>query len=178
MAVTLLNKKAEKFKHMYENVYHDMFRFAYYTLKTVPDAEDAVSETVVDAYSSFHRLREEERFKAWIFRILSVKCKRRLKEKISHSSVPIEEELLPQIKEPMLQENLDLKNAFFNLSQEERLIVAMSVFGGYNSREIGKILLLKDTTVRSKLSRALDKMKQELSFTEEISKSNVKEVIP
>ena len=44
------------------------------------------------------------------------------------------------------------------LSKEEQMIVGLSVFGGYNSTEIGKILSLKPGTVRVKRSRALEKM--------------------
>lgn len=47
---------------------------------------------------------------------------------------------------------------FFILSEEERLVVSLSVFGGYNSKEIGAILDLNANTVRSKRSRALEKM--------------------
>ena len=51
-----------------------------------------------------------------------------------------------------------VRNAFFILSEEEQMIVGLSVFGGYNSTEIGKTLSLKPGTVRVKRSRALEKM--------------------
>ena len=53
---------------------------------------------------------------------------------------------------------LDVKKAFLILSPEEQEIIALSVFGGYNSREIGSVLNLNPNTVRSKRSRALEKM--------------------
>ena len=53
---------------------------------------------------------------------------------------------------------MDVRNAFFILSEEEQMIVGLSVFGGYNSSEIGKTLSLKPVTVRVKRSRALEKM--------------------
>ena len=53
---------------------------------------------------------------------------------------------------------LDVRNAFFILSEEEQLIVGLSVFGGYNSSEIADMLKLNANTVRSKRSRALSKM--------------------
>lgn len=53
---------------------------------------------------------------------------------------------------------MDVRNAFFILSEERQMIVGLSVFGGYNSTEIGKILSLKPGTVRVKRSRALEKM--------------------
>ena len=62
------------------------------------------------------------------------------------------------VMEAVLLAYENVRNAFFILSEEEQMIVALSVFGGYKSPEIAKILKLKSGTVRSKLSRALDKM--------------------
>ena len=42
--------------------------------------------------------------------------------------------------------------------EEEQMIVGLSVFGGYNSQEIGNSLKMNPNTVRSKRSRALQKM--------------------
>lgn len=52
----------------------------------------------------------------------------------------------------------DVRNAFFILSEEEQFIVSLSVFGGYNSKEIGEMFQINANTVRSKRKRALDKM--------------------
>lgn len=67
----------EAFAELYRSIYADLYRFALYTLKNPADAEDAVSETVMDAFTSIRKLRSETAFKAWIFKILSVKCKQR-----------------------------------------------------------------------------------------------------
>lgn len=61
-----------------------------------------------------------------------------------------------------VEEQQDVRNAFSKLGGQERMIISLSVFGGYNSQEIGKILFLKSATVRSKLARALNKMEREL----------------
>ena len=53
---------------------------------------------------------------------------------------------------------VDVRKAFFLLEEEEQMIVGLSVFGGYNSQEIGKALKMNPNTVRSKRSRALQKM--------------------
>lgn len=149
------------FESNYQTVYKDMYRFALYTLGNPQDAEDAVSDAVIDAYQGVGRLRSEESFRPWIFKILTIKCKRRLKEYV-HKTVELDEGIEIAGESTDVDENQDVRNAFFALSAEERLIVSMSVFGGYNSREIGRNLLIKDSTVRSKLSRALDKMQKQL----------------
>ena len=38
------------FAELYRTIYADLYRFALYTLKNPADAEDAVSETVMDAF--------------------------------------------------------------------------------------------------------------------------------
>ena len=51
--------KKEAFAELYETVYEDMYRFALYVLKDRDDAEDAVAETVADAFESIWKLRKE-----------------------------------------------------------------------------------------------------------------------
>ena len=73
-------RRPEIFAEYYRMVYQDMYRFALYTLKNPHDAEDVTGEAVMDAYASVDKLRDPEAFRAWIFTILSNKCKRKLKE--------------------------------------------------------------------------------------------------
>ena len=53
---------AEAFALLYSEIYTDLYRFALYALKNRADAEDAVSETVMDAFTSIHKLRRETSF--------------------------------------------------------------------------------------------------------------------
>lgn len=153
------------FEECYRREYRDMYRFALYTLGNPHDAEDAVSDAVVDAYAGCKRLRNPESFHPWIFKILTVKCKRKLKEYVNKTLELDETAFLDSREEHWnVEENQDIRAAFFTLSGQERLIISMSVFGGYNSREIGRTLFLKDATVRSKLSRALEKMQKKLEL--------------
>lgn len=152
---------AKKFAQMYEGIYKDMYRFALCRMKNVQDAEDAVSESVLTAYENIRKLQKETAFKSWMFTILANTCRKKLKE--SGVRQKREEggiESLSGISKETLDYGiaLDVKKAFFVLSSEEQEIVALSVFGGYNSKEIGSALNLNPNTVRSKRSRALEKM--------------------
>ena len=155
----------EAFAELYKEIYLDLYRFALYTLKNPADAEDAVSETVTDAFSSIRSLRSAESFKAWIFKILSVKCKQRFRNPNALS-----EEMLSYLPgdDSMdgYAEILDLRNQFFRLNDEERLIISMHIFAGYTSREIAKTLHMNENTVRSKESRALKRLAKQLAQTE------------
>lgn len=154
---------AKAFAKMYETVYRDLYRFALCTMKNSHDAEDAVSEAVMNAYEHIASLRSEESFRSWIFTILVNVCRKRLKKqarqtvKEDAAFFEREEETEPG-KSPEYELSMDLKKAFYVLSEEERAVIGLSVFSGYRSEEIGRMLGLKDSTVRSKRKRALRKM--------------------
>ena len=150
---------AHTFAQMYETVYIDLYRFALCLMKNKQDAEDAVSEAVLKAYENIRKLKDEKAFKSWIFTITANSCKCRLKEAAKRKSESIE--VLPAntpAEEVDYGLSIDVRKAFTVLNEEEQAIIGLSVFGGYNSKEIGRILGLKDNTVRSKKLRALEKM--------------------
>ncbi|MGN1168447.1 MAG: RNA polymerase sigma factor, partial [Lachnospiraceae bacterium] len=96
-----------------------------------------------------------------MFTILSNVCKKKLKEndKRQKSESKETEELWNDLGvQPDYSLALDVRKAFFILSEEEQEIVALSVFGGYNSKEIAEMLKCNANTVRSKRKRALSKM--------------------
>ncbi|MCD8023786.1 MAG: sigma-70 family RNA polymerase sigma factor [Lachnospiraceae bacterium] len=143
------------FALLYEQIYKDLYRFALYTLGHAQDAEDAVSETVTDAFSQIGSLKEADAFRAWMFQILTRKCSRRLRGYMER-----ETELDETIPAPGtdLEGQLDVRQAFESLAARDRLILSMSIFAGYSSQEIGSALNLNPNTVRSRQSRALKKM--------------------
>ncbi|MFR8238744.1 MAG: RNA polymerase sigma factor [Dorea sp.] len=154
---------AKAFAKMYETVYRDLYRFALCTMKNSHDAEDAVSEAVMNAYEHIASLRSEESFRSWIFTILVNVCKKRLKKQarqtVKEDAAFFEREEETELgKSPEYELSMDLKKAFSVLSEEERAVIGLSVFSGYRSEEIGRMLGLKDSTVRSKRKRALRKM--------------------
>lgn len=151
---------AHAFARLYEMIYQDLYRFALYTLKNSHDAEDMVSDTVTDAFRQIRSLKNAEAFRSWMFRILTNKCKMKLKSYLNQTS-ELPEDLSCEM--PDLNEKADVRDAFFALDDEERLILSLNLFAGYSSREIGELLDLNDNTVRSKQSRALKKMQAKLT---------------
>lgn len=148
------------FAKLYEEIYRDLYRFALYMLKNSHDAEDLVSETVMDAWAGIRGLKKEESFRAWIFRILSNKCRKKRKEYCSRT-----EELPEHLEDRQRnrEEDLDVKEAFSRLEEDDQLILSLRIFGGYSSKEIGECLNMSDGTVRSRQKRALEKMQKYLA---------------
>lgn len=148
------------FAKLYEAVYQDLYRFALYTLKNPHDAQDVVSETVTDAFETIAKLREDEAFCGWIFKILSNKCKRKLREYVKRTQ-ELTEEAAERHTYTGMDEQAAVRSLFFELEAEERMILAMHLFGGYTSREMADILHMNENTIRSKQSRALKKMAEQ-----------------
>ena len=92
-------------------------------------------------------------------KILSAKVKQKQKEYFAAG-----EELNDAAKiDSFNYESAELREALGKLDGESRLLLSMSVLGGYTSDEIAGICNIKSGTVRSKLSRIKEKLRLELT---------------
>ncbi len=163
---------AEAFCKVYEEYKDRLFRYAYYRLGNMHDAEDAVSDCVMSAFRQIKDLKEPSAFDAWIFRILSGCVNRWIKSQInSRSQDSLDEIEQSRImhsvntvdSDPMEQVEMqtDLEKALEKLGSEEREIVLLSAVGGFSSGEIADMTGLRPGSVRSKLSRSLKKLRKD-----------------
>ena len=157
-------RNADTFTKLYSEVAKDLYRLALYFLKNKEDAEDIVGEAVLDAYRQIESLREESLFKNWIVKILTNKCKMKLKEyalikeEPSENIVELSDERAKRESYRDEFNRIELKELLMELENEERFIICLSVFEGYKGDEIAELLGLKPATVRSKKQRALAKL--------------------
>ncbi len=154
------------FQTFYEDIKTDMYRTAYYLLQNREDAEDAVSEAFMDMYRGIHNLKDCGAYKAWAMKILTAKCKRKMKkhyEAVGNYAELIEDDV-PCKQDNISQVNMrtDIMEAMDILSKEERMIVVCTAVAGMSSEEVGCITGFPNATVRTKLRRALAKLKKKL----------------
>jgi len=150
----------QKLETLYTGCVGDLYRYALYATGNPSLAHEAVSETALAAAEGFEKLRNDNLFRAWIFRILSNKCKRQLREKYK-ATAELDENIVGG--NMPLAEALEIRESLAKLKKDEREIVLLSVIDGFTSREIGKIAGIPAATVRSKLARALEKLRKELA---------------
>ena len=149
----------EAFSRLYEMVYKDLYHIALYCLRNTHDACDAVSDTVIDAFSSIGKLKSPEAFKNWILKILYSKIKRKQKEYINCNNATEEE--INESKDFNF-DSAELKEALDTLDNESKIILSLSVLEGYSSKEIAGICGIRASTVRSRLTRIKQKLRAEL----------------
>lgn len=145
------------FARLYEIYYKDLYHFALYYTKDSITAEDAVSSAVLKAFEQLHKLRKNDAFKSWLFQITANECKKLLKQKSIYLSDASWQELAAAedgYLTPEIQDELS------QLSEPERRVITLSVFGGYTSREIAGILKKREGSIRSIKSRALAKLRE------------------
>ncbi len=147
------------FASLYALYKDDLYRYAYFRLGNEDDAKDAVSSAIVSAYEGIYSLRAEGAFRSWMFRILYRSCNKLITFQSEQRQRADESELDRKEAEntslsPEIKESLDM------LGSPDKDIVLLSVIAGYNSREISSMLSIKPSTVRSRFSRALVKMRE------------------
>ena len=150
---------AHAFALLYEKYYKDLYRFALCYLKNTAQAEDAVSQAVLRAYEKLPNLRKEEAFKSWLFQITANECRMLLRQ---NPEVAMPEDFEQAASEEGY-EKPEINDLLQVLTDDERMVVTLSVFSGYRSTEISRMLTMRPGTVRSLKSRALVKLKQAMA---------------
>lgn len=150
----------EAFTELMLLVKDEIYRIAKIRLKNDEDIYDAIQETMILAFKSIKKLKEDKYFKTWIIKILINECNKiyRKKENIV-SFENIEAENYIYSKNDNIEEKIYIKNLIEKLKYEEKLIIKLYYQEMYKDREIGRILNLKENTVRTKRTRAKEKLK-------------------
>ena len=143
-------------------------------LKNDSDCGDAVQETLLKAYEKLPMLKEEKFFRTWITRILINECTGILRKR--KKVVPYEDYM---DNERLSEENRyhHLYMAIMELPEDLRILVTLYYIEGFSQKEISEILEIPEGTIKSRLSRAREFLKIQLSDEEEkspISRKNSK----
>ncbi len=152
----------EAFGELYSYYAKDLYRFALYNLKNTYDAEDAVQNACIIAFTKIKDLKKDESFKSWFFKILYNECLKISGHKSRIFEVPKDDIVLKQENEIFLPDESGVMALFDKLSNEEKSVIILSVFDEYNSKEIAQILGMNPSTVRSSLSRLFKKLRIQL----------------
>ncbi len=139
-----------------------LFRTALAILGSEPDARDATQETFVAAWRGFGRLRELERFDAWLGRILINECRMALRHRSRVREIQVAADFDAPAPDQSISEAPDFDGAFGRLSVDQRALLVLHHLHGYGVAEIGAWLGIPTGTVKWRLSRARKALAAEL----------------
>ena len=132
-----------------------MIRIAYkYTLNNAI-VEDAVSETIYQAYKNRKQCKQPEYFDTWLIRILINNCLKEIKLQSKNY------ELVVDIEDERVKD-IPLKTLVYSLDEPERTILIMYFFEKATLKEIADLLQMPLSTIKSKYYNVLEKLKIEL----------------
>lgn len=135
----------------------NIYRVAKGILRNEEDIEDAIQNTIINAYENIKTLKKDEYFKTWITRILINECNSIFRK--NKRFVVLEEEGQGNgYKDDY--ENIDLTRAINSLNEELKATVVLFYFEDMTTKEIADILDVPEGTVRSRLTRARGKLRE------------------
>lgn len=165
----------------FQEFYEEWYPKAFYTALAIThheaDAKDAAQETMIEIHKSIHNLRDLNYFKLWFNRIVLSKCNRIFrKQKAMTMDMEQRESLLSKEEE---RSDFLPSDHIRRLSDEEVLeqllkkltpiyseVLVLMYYEQCSIKEIADILQIPEGTVKSRLSGAKQKLKEEIQAYE------------
>ena len=167
MEVLLEIKKAQNgdkqaFCRVIENVERKLYIIARSRLTNTEDIKDAMQDAIMYAYINIKKLKEVEKFNAWITKILINSCNKIYNQKkiniLSYSEFD-ENKFKYESDFIDLENNMNFFNIIDFLDVQEKTLITMYYLDEYTTKEISEILDINESTLRSKLSSIRNKIK-------------------
>lgn len=160
--------KEREFQTIYEEYYETVYMTVHNVLKERTLVHDGIQETFIKIYRHLEKIKGLENKKAWIVTIskntaldLYRKQKKRNEYNVEDVYIRNEERNASHIEEnhEIEEENRWFMEKMKKLKKEDREIIELKYFQGLSEKEIAKAMDIKEGTVKSRLYRAKEKLK-------------------
>ena len=129
-------------------------------------AEDAVQDALVDAWRDLRSLRDPDRFDGWLHRILVNACyshaRRDSRRRVREIRVTVESDAMGSDPSADLAAVDQLAWAIRTLPADQRAALALVYYLDLPHAEAAEVLGIPVGTVKSRLHRAMDRLRAEL----------------
>lgn len=136
----------------------DFYIIASAILGNSADAEDAVSNAILKGYENLDQLRDSRKFKQWMLMITKNEA---LKLKKKRLDLP-GDEMVEALMKPTQDHYDELWDVIQKMKEEYRLVIVLFYYANLSIRDIADILNLPVGTVKSRLNRGKEQLKQAL----------------
>jgi RNA polymerase sigma-70 factor (ECF subfamily) len=144
------------------------FRTAYLVTGSAADAEDAAQDGFVKAWLALDRFRAGAPFRPWLLQIVVNEARNRRRAAGRRAGLALrlagepDVESSPEADTLADEQRRTLRNAVATLREEDQLVIAARYFLGLSEAEAATALGWRRGTVKSRLSRALERLRAEL----------------
>lgn len=132
-----------------------MYKSARAILHHDEDVADAISETILTCWEKIGQLKEDKYFKTWLIRILINKSNDILRKR---ENLFFTNEMPEVPATDRNFENVEWKEALDSLGERYRMVIMLYYVEGFKTSEIGQILDIPESTVRTRLARGREQL--------------------
>ncbi|HSB65853.1 MAG TPA: sigma-70 family RNA polymerase sigma factor [Anaerolineales bacterium] len=177
--VALQAGDAEEFSRLVDTYSSKIYRLAIKMLNQQQDAEDVLQETFVKAYRGLNNFDGRSKLSTWLFRIATNEALMLIRKKHPETvsiDEPVETEegeqepiqiidwcCLPENELLSEETRAKLDTAVQKLPERLRVVFLLRDINDLSTHETAEILGLSDTAVKTRLSRARLRLREELS---------------
>ena len=141
--------------------YMDMiFRLAFSRLKSRTDADDVTQNVLLRLYETQKFFESDEHLKYWLIRVALNECNKFWRYRNHSTEIFSEYADSLYFEEP---EHRDLFEAIMALDTKYRTVILLYYYEGYTVAEIAKLLHLPQGTVGTRLRRAKERLRIDLT---------------
>lgn len=145
-------------------------RTAYVILRDADAAQDAAQEAFVKAFRAFGRFREGAPVRPWLLRIVANEAINRAKAGSRHPQVDLavvearadDAAFSPESRALASERRSELIQALNAMKEDDRIVIAYRYFFDLNEAEMADALGIARGTVKSRLSRAMARLREQL----------------
>jgi RNA polymerase sigma factor (sigma-70 family) len=150
-------------------------RTAYVITGDAGDAEDAAQSAFIKAYYALGRFRSDAPFRPWLLKIVANEARNRRRSAGRRESLRLRleedrprEDAAPSPEAAVLagEPRRVLVDALNSLKEGERRVIALRYFLDLSEKEMAAVMGVSKGTVKSRLSRAMKKLRAELEANE------------
>jgi RNA polymerase sigma-70 factor (ECF subfamily) len=135
------------------------------------DAQEAAQDAFVKAHRALGRFRRGAPLRPWLYRIVINEARNRVRSagrqealalRAAAQRPPEDADPSPEVALLATERRRELLAALEQLREEDRLVIACRFFLGLSEREAAQVLGWRHGTLKSRLSRALDRLRVEI----------------
>lgn len=160
------------------------YNIAYRMMANEEDAKDMAQEAFIKIYKSIKNFREESSFSTWLYRIVTNVCLDEIRKRKRNNTLPLEiniesdkgaahieigadketpEDIFERIEKRQL-----ILNAINSLNEDYKTVIVLRDIQGFGYEEIASMLSCSLGTVKSRINRARNALKDKLRYQLEL----------
>lgn len=178
------NGDIEAFEELIKGYQKKVFNIALRMIGDYEDASELAQEVFIKIFKSIRNFKEESTFSTWVYKITTNVCLDELRKRKNKRIISLDEEIKhdsgesqiqivdPGLSPEALLEKKEIKKAVIEaieeLSPEHRIVIIYREMQGLNYEDIARIVKCPVGTVKSRINRARQELKEILKYKKEL----------